>query len=470
MTVGGIMFLLGGLMLVEYNTLIISPDDFHILGSLPVSSRTYFFARIAYIIFYIVVFVTMLGLPSVIVFSFDGSFSLVRFFFAGGGIYGAGLFVGLGTAVAYGLLLKVISPVRMKKVLSWFQFILSFVFYGAYIIFPSFSGDFTQGVQIEKAMWLHLFPPSWFASIVEFGGGFHDLFNSIGALLGLAGTLALFGGAFSRISLDYAGRISAMLELAPSSSNTRKKATKTRRRLRVFKSRERLIVSRLAWAQFRFDNKFRLSILGVIPLLIMYFFIGLRKGALLDPFVYGSEGVFNFFVFFFALLMIPMLIKQNMETSDAYEASWLFFACPVDLPRLIVATRDVLFLCFSAPCLVFISGVFFYYFENALHAILHTLTIAFLSFIFLQIIYIFRPQLPFAEPRVRGSRARWFGVLFLMLPLGGVIFLGLIIKLFYQSPLNLVATFPGFLLIIYSLEHAIRKRVLKATENLQFEG
>ena len=470
--IGGIMFMLGGMMMVEYNTIVISPDDYQILGYMPVSSRTYFFAKSTNLLMYMLVFTAVLGGPTVFVHTFlKQGFQFTTGLFAAAAIFGTGLFVSMGTAVLYGWLLRIFSPGKLKNMLAYLQFSVSFVIYGGYIFLPNMLENYSRTASLEKEAWLLLLPTTWFASLLEIGYGSTASFEWIGAAIAFVLLLLLFKGAVSRISLDYAQRISALSlqNDLPLDRNT----TTLRRNFsfRKFLRRpENRVIAKLVYAQFRYDNKFKLSILGIIPLLIVYFYLGLEEGALPDPFVAGTAGLSKFFLFFFALLMLPLIMKQNLEMSDAFESSWIFYAAPIDISRLIFAARNTLFLLFVLPSLFFILVLFHYYFETSLHAFLHTLSIAAISFFFLQIVYLVNPKLPFAEPKARGGRSRLFTALFIFLPLSGLGLLFLMINFVYISPVRLGTAFAGFVFVIVFTERMIRYRIDRMMNKLQFEA
>src|SRR5690349_10361308 len=54
-----VMFMVGTAALLDHNAAITSPDDYHILGFRPVTSRTYFAARIANVLVYVTAMTTL---------------------------------------------------------------------------------------------------------------------------------------------------------------------------------------------------------------------------------------------------------------------------------------------------------------------------------------------------------------------------------------------------------------------------
>ena len=470
-THAALMFLLGGIILVEYNTIIISPDDYHILGYQPVSSRTYFLAKLTNLLFYTLAFALILGGPTAFVYAFlRNGLQLLAGLTVLAGVIGAALCVSLAMVLLYGQLLRLISPARLKSILTYFQFGLSFLVYTSYLYLPKLLEGRFADMQFERENWLLLIPTSWFAGIGQLGLGPAG-FDWIAALLGLASVALLFGKVFSTVSLDYAARIAAVSE--EHTQSPVRAAGSARRRadiVRWFRVPENRVVARLVRAQFRHDNKFRLSVMSLVPLLIFYLYMGLREGTLRDPFITGSSGMQSFFIFFFAILMLPLLMKQNLESSNAYEASWIFYATPASQPRLVLATRNALFVLFAVPVLLFALGIFWHYFDNALHAIVHTAVISSLSFVFLQLIYLLNPKLPFSQPKTRGSQSRAMILAFFLLPALGIVLLSVIASLVYVSAVRTGILLIGLVVLAALLEMWIKQRVQHTARRLQFAG
>lgn len=468
--VGGIIFMLGGMMLVEYNTIVISPDDYHILGYMPISSRTYFLAKTVNLLLYMFAFAAVLGGPTILVHAFRDGFHALRFLSAAAAVFGAGLFVALGTSVLYGVLLHVFNPERLANVLAYVQFAVSFFVYAGYIFLPRLLDQYSLTGHIDKAGYLLLLPTTWFVAFLELGYGLTESLVQYAAVIALFSLIFLLRASFTRISLDYAQRIAALSIEQAAPQNERLERKPKWELANLFRHPEGRVVVRLAAAQFRHDNKFRLSVLGIIPLLVVYFFLGLQEGNLTDPFVEGTKGLNTFFLFFFALLMIPLLMKQSFEMSDAYEASWIFFATPANVPRLILAARNVMFVVFTLPPVLFIFILFNHFFATTEHALIHAAAIAVISFIFLQITYLVNPRLPFSEPKTRGGRSRLFSALFLILPAIGLGLLHLLIRFVYTDPLRMLLTALFFFGLILFIERLIHLRVQRTLRRLQFGG
>ena len=62
------MVMIGGLIMVEYYSIVIAPEDYYVLGYQPISPRTFTAVKFANILFYVLIFSSILSLPGIISF------------------------------------------------------------------------------------------------------------------------------------------------------------------------------------------------------------------------------------------------------------------------------------------------------------------------------------------------------------------------------------------------------------------
>ncbi len=130
--------------------------------------------------------------------------------------------------VSYAWLVRTVGPNRLRRVLSYVQFLLSFVVYGGFF---ALSRVFQVGVigqfSLPKSMWMLLLPPAWFASYLEIAAGritALDIALAGASVVALVGVTLRLGG---KLSLEYADRLAAITTAAPSPS--RKRTARLRR-------------------------------------------------------------------------------------------------------------------------------------------------------------------------------------------------------------------------------------------------
>ncbi len=215
------------------------------------------------------------------------------------------------------------------------------------------------------------------------------------AVLGL-----LLRAASGRLSLDYAERLGGLI----AASEPFRATSATRRRGVWFVRDEARAVSLLIRAQFKHDQKFRLGVLGIVPLTIFYLYLGIRQGAILDPFEAQPDMAQDAIVYL-AVLLFPTVIHACLTRSDAYRASWIFHTCPADTARLVLSTKWFVMVSFVLPYLGLMAAIFLYRFRNPVHVIVHVLVLGLLSHLFLQMTVFIDPNLPFSKPMQKGERS-----------------------------------------------------------------
>lgn len=119
-----------------------------------------------------------------------------------------------------------------------------------------------------------------------------------------------------------------------------------------------------------------------------------RRGELLDLFGLASNADQRLSEF-----------SKFAPRSDAYRASWIFFATPADRTRLVRAASTVLVATFLVPYLIAVAAVLMFFSESPLHVLIHLLLIGLLSHLVLQVVTLLEPELPFSRPmtKVRSS-------------------------------------------------------------------
>ena len=67
------------------------------------------------------------------------------------------------------------------------------------------------------------------------------------------------------------------------------------------------------------------------------------------------------------------MLKMNLGRSDAFRASWIFFACPIDRTLMVRAAKNVLVVGFLLPYMLMVGVVLSFYTTNVVHLIVHLL-------------------------------------------------------------------------------------------------
>ena len=460
-----VMFMVGTAALVDHNAAITSPDDYYILGFRPVTSRTYFAARLATVLVYTSAMTTLFAYLPIVAFFWRWGLAVGAASIAA--VYGASIFVAFGMIAIYSSLIRVVGAARIKRALSYLQFVFSFLVYGGYfLVSRMFSRNLLATLTLPKSTWVLLLPPTWFASYMELAAGRTSAAEIAPAMLSIAviaGLTFVLGG---RLSLDYADRLGA---IAATTAPVAAPGSKERRRGFWFARDESRAIALLIRSQFANDMKFRMSVLAILPLTIIYLLMGIsREGAIADPFKGGdaSEGLGMVTL---AMMMFPAMLKMSLGRSDAFRASWIFFACPADRTRLVRAAKNVLVVVFVIPYLTGVGLVVSYFSVSVPHLLVHLAFIGLLSHLVLQIVTLFDPELPFSKPLAKARSSTRVFVLVTVVGIGAVFF-PLVAPVIYSSVAAIVATFSTVIVTSVALEWLTRVRIEAQTAKMEFEG
>jgi hypothetical protein len=448
------------LLLVDFTGVVVSPDDYGILGPRPVGSRTYFAARLAAIAVYVGSIGLVMALLPAIVYTVRLGPG------AGGAAILAVVLCDLSTAVlvvaGYVALLRWVHPARLRRAMSYMQLVAAMTFYLMYYLATrAFHSAFLEQVGFAGAPWLWAIPSTWFAAFVGLTAGHTVAASWIAASAAVAVCVVCVPLAAGRLSLDYARRIGEM------SATSEPAARRRTLPLPGFSRGEARAVALLVRAQFRFDQRFRMGVLGILPLTGFYLLMGLNTGALADPFLPSSSetgpGVF------FAIVFIPMTLHAALTVSESWRAAWIFFACPASHARIVVAAKNFVSVYFLASYLLVLATFWSFFFERVWHAFIHALFAGLLAHLMLQLAVMVKPALPFAaEPRKAERSSKMLGIFFAGAIVAG--FCPLILRLVYR---DLSLTFGALAFVIAvtaAIEYAMRLRVDEAIGSLEFRS
>jgi hypothetical protein len=462
-TYGGLTIIL--LVLMDFTGLVVSPDDYVVLGARPISSRTYFAARLSAVLAYIAFVGAVLSSVPALCYALWWHLGIT-------GLLATTAAVVLGDCCAavliitiYVVLLTLVHPQRLRRAFSYLHLVLMLVFYGAYFLsMQAFGHSFLAELKFDDRPWLWLNPASWFAAFVRLAAGEAPAHVWLGAGAALALTAGCVPIAAGRLSLDYAQQLGETLAVA----DLPRKPHRFRLRLPTFRRAESRAVAMLIVAQFRFDHKFRMAILSIVPLIFFYLLLGLQQGPVLDPFVSGLRAAAGAPVYM-AVVFMPMTLHSSLQYSDGWRAAWIFFATPASASRLIVAAKNFVAQWFLGGYLFLLAVIWSFYYERVWHAFFHAAMIGLLAHMLLQLTVLLRPALPFASEPRRAERTSSLYVIFLFGSLIAAL-IPMFLPLVYERPPLLAAVVALMVSLTAAMEFALRLRVNEAIGDLEFRA
>ena len=442
--------LLTMVVLIDFQSVVVSPDDYDILSHQPVSSRTYFLVKLTNVLIFTLIIAALLGGPSVILL-----FATLGVAAAVGGLValaGIAIATPLAILVVYAALMQVVHPHRLRRVLSAVQLIAVF----AVMIAPIYVDDLfapalervtsDDGVFLTP-LWVYLAPPAWFASFLPLFTGDWDLGHAVAAAGGAASVLILFFLGAGRLSVAYAERLGVL------TANT-ERSRRFRRDARVPLSRSGLgrflvpsevgVMATLVRAQFRDDMRFRMAVLGYVPAILAFWVAATEGGRLADPFLEVGPFLPGLTVLNFTVIGFPLVIVALLPTAQSWRASWIFFTTPVDGAKLVVSAGLCVTLFVVVPTAFLIAGILMWSLGNPAHAAAHALVLALLAHLAVQGRQLISPRLPFSRPQMKGGSIS--GALGGLLVVGGI---GILLPWFFgvvYADTKVTATVFGLLL------------------------
>jgi len=459
-------------VLLEFGTIIISPEDFDIISPLPVNSRTFFFSKIANLFFFTMLVTVSLGLPPLITYGVKTASALNALLLLIA-LMSSSCTMALAMGAVYTSLLKVVSRERLSAILNYVQVGLATIVYMGYFLASKLLREELMSLQEIDDWWLYLIPSTWYASILGLNGlgaPGHWIW-SLG--IGVVFTAGLYLTTSRYLSMSYSESI-AKSESTKEDEPERDASISKRWSWvsRVLNPEESVILT-LIKAQFKHDNRFKMTVLAIVPLTVMYLVMAMSsEGGLVNPFSVTENGdTMHSALVFMALGLFPMMVQSALVYTKTYQASWVFFATPADIPKLILATRKLVRIFFLLPITILFAIVFSYIYGNPIHALLTMLVVYFLSQTSQSTVYLTMPEVPFSRPVEKAaSGVRVFGlgifvpVILIMAPMSIVLMSG------WSSWISYAITLAAVIAVERIVDYFCRLRVRAKGTSIRFAG
>ncbi|HSR53143.1 MAG TPA: hypothetical protein VLV83_20155 [Acidobacteriota bacterium] len=468
---GFLSVMIAATILIEFHSIVISPQDFAVLAYRPVSDATFFLARLTNVLLYTLAMTTALALVPSLAYSLTLGWNPLMGLASLTAAYLTAMLVTLVMVLLYAAILRFVRPSKLRRVLSYFQMLMSFLVYGGYILVPRFFPvqDFAQA-SIPRQGWIYLLPWTWYAGLLEIASGTGGWMSYLALLAGLAIIAGLLTLASRRMSLDFSRHLNQLEDSAPKAAAGPRTDRGWLWNNRLFAWGEGRAVALLISSQFRHDQRFRLSVLSIIPLTLLYLFMGISEGTFNDPFDtrqvdYGSDGLL-----YIAVMLFPLMLASSLANSDSYQASWIYYASPADKAGLVKGMKNFVMFYFLGPYLLLLAAIFAYFLRDPLHVAVHIAVLAMCSHLSFLLALMADPVLPFSRPVRKGSRTSRMLVPFLVLPIATMLLLPTLFRIAYGSLFSMTAALAGLLLGNGLLSLWADRRIRAKSRKLIFSG
>lgn len=439
------------LLLVDFAGSVVSAEDYWVVAPRPVSSRTYFAARLSAVLAYVITLALLMALFPALTFAVRHQLGVGGF----AGALAAAVLSGVsGTALIIGIythLMARTSPARLVGMMSWIHLLASGLSMAGFLLLArGIGGADVSGMAVGNREWIWYMPVTWFAALVPALGGTGGPRELAAASGAVALTLALLWLAAGRISLEFASTMSEAKNASTAFGSRRRLE-----RLPGFREGEAYAVATLVRAQFRYDLRFRLGVLGVLPMMLFYLAMGWDEGALADPFVPQERS--GAALIYMPLAFLPMILHGALQHSEHWRAAWIFRATPADPARLVVATKNFVALLFIGGYLLVMGAFWALFYERIWHAVLHAAIVGAGAHMLLQAVVILAPSIPFSKEPARAEQSGRITVLFFVAMMASAIG-PIALPFFYARPAWFAGLVAAILAGTYALERRLHRR------------
>jgi len=457
-------------VLLEFSNLILRPDEHLIIAALPVGSKTFFAAKMIHLLAYVNVLGSLICLPPAITSAVANRNPLLLPGFLIAGVLAATA-MGLSFVLLYALLLRIVDREAMQRVLGYANLALTLVVYLGYFVAPMMLGGYPlSAIPRLSPGWIYLAPPAWFAAVVKLLAGEAAPVDIGASLFALVLIAVVFRAAMSKLSLEYA---ETLFDTIGRDEPLRKRGGSGRdsRLLSLVAASEDRAVWMLIRKQFKYDNRFKTSILSILPLTAIYVFLAVLEGGVApDPFLAppGDAAAGGYFLLYIAAALFPYMITFGTVNSDSYRSAWVFYASPADRTRIILSPARYALVWFCLPFTLLLAGIFTWYFGSALHAVLHCLVIYAILVIQTRMLTLMYPRIPFSQPPKTGQRTLYIFVLVTLSIIVMCVPMGIVTAVGYGGYAGYSVWLGGAMVINGVLSRIIRRTIPRRAAGMEF--
>jgi len=413
-TLSAAMFMTALAVIMEYVTIVAHPDDFHILAHRPVSSRTYFWAKLGNLLFYVTPIALALTLPAAIV----GGTTLEQGFLFGLFHVVSGIVACLATAamvvLVYTAALKVVSYQRFTSIMTYVHSGATLVLVLAYFLLPRMIEDDPMLLSLTRGVWVYLAPPAWFAGAVELLSGASGRQDVQLALMAAGSSALVIAAAMNTISLDYSRKISelttASVEVdAGSDADGRVRGRPFFRvGLALLSTGTERAGYVLMDAYMRRDRKLRARVYPAFGLPLAVYITALIRSDLHSPYVMSPDGspVALQEIMGLYCIFVSLFFATAMTQSEQWKASWIFHSAPISDPaRILQGARRLVVWRYLVPffILLFVLLTFGMPVLGAATFVLMVFPLCLTAF---SVLSMASPHMPLSQEIERGRQGR----------------------------------------------------------------
>ena len=266
-------------------------------------------------------------------------------------------------------------------------------------------GDFGDSWDLRDNRLLLVLPPYWFLCLYQLFDGTINQTILIGSALAVFGFIPAPLYLFSRFNTQFLADASE--ELAARLAQEGVSRPKLPMIVRVFEwwHVDTRSLWRVAHTHLKYDSSIRSTLLGFLPVVLLFFLVvPTINGFLSDPFVDSETDWAVQYFLGTALFLSGFAVIDACRQSQQYRAAWLLFMSPIKFSNYTVGIIDWSFTVLILPFLVLLAFVYGFLFDSYLHGLLLTSTLGWQTYAMMSLKVVLKPILPFTENLGAGRR------------------------------------------------------------------
>ncbi len=399
-------------VLIEFYSVVIHPDDFEILGHRPISSSTYFAAKLLNLAFYIGLISTSLTILPIGGAVFRVKSMIIMFPLVYLVCLSAGLTAAFFVIYLYAWLMSKIHHEKLQTILGYLQMVFSFVIFGGYQFIGFFFRDkMLKGFTFSGMAWLWITPMSWYAGFCDLLYGHITPVTLCLSVTAIIVTLVLANLGIRRISKTYSKAVSAQQANINVVLTASERKSWSHQLANFISDPDMRVGFTLVSLYLKRDKKLRMAILPMFGMIVFYYFYPylMNRGhtGMMDIFTVTSFGEISSSMLFF--MFVPVFTGSALAIirySTEWQASWIYHSAPVNPVRLYAGAYLSVILWILVPMWL-VTIILFSWSMPVLHALAQTLVFFLLADYYALSSHLLLPHLPLSAPFVTyGRQAR----------------------------------------------------------------
>ncbi len=424
-----ILFMMAMTLITDFSSVLLDTTDNQIILPRPVSSKTFFVARLVHILVYLLQFTIALSLfPIVFPFIQFGLLVGIASIFT---ILLTVMFAVFITYLLYGLILRVSSEEKVKDIINWFQIVMTILFAAGFQIVPRLINFEQLKFSVPIYWYTYLLPPMWMANALQAIQQLKvDGPHLIMILLSVSIPLFTFWIMIKFLAPNFAKKIAAMGNTGAEtklvvldSKGIQKIGLEEKIAPLICSNKTEQAGFEMAWKMTSRDKSFKIQFYPSLAYLLVFVFVFVFKSGKDANKTWLELANSNSFLWFVYLPMFTISTAIALIAfNENFAASWVYLSRPLKKPgSLISGALKTLLVRFLVPIVILLFAFSYYVWG---YKIIDDFILGIFNnvLIFLLLSHIGKSYLPFSmQPNLKKQTGKFVKAILQMLVIAALV-------------------------------------------------